>query len=58
MLPRTRTGEAALRIITVNHVAVPAAFTRMPLVDVVVVDFAPTFGRRDVLASLALDVRR
>jgi len=25
-----------LRIITVNHVAVPAAFTRMPLVDVVV----------------------
>jgi hypothetical protein len=37
MLPRTRTGEAALRLITVNHVAVPAAFTRMPLVDAVVV---------------------
>jgi hypothetical protein len=37
MLPRTRTGEAALRIITVNHVAIPAAFTRMPLVDAVVV---------------------
>jgi hypothetical protein len=37
MLPRTRTGEAALRIATLNYVAVPAAFTRMPLVDAVVV---------------------